>query len=494
MRIAPLRRRVFSPILLGVLALPAAAQAAPHKESSSDVKDEAADEAKEFRFEFGLTGGYHWFNKKSGLGRFTDDPAEFSPKSAVAFGGRLALNFNRYVSIEGEALGIPTHSRFSDAEGGAKIFAFAYRGSVVVHLVGSGPFRPFLLAGYGATSSIANTNTNPNSRNIPSDTDGTLHAGLGFKIAMGDYVGLRVDGRVLAPAAFLGKEIPVGNETGYDGPDFEVLGGLYLNFGEIEKVRRTIVKKEVVVQAPAANPDPDGDGISGKADKCPDIAEDKDGFEDEDGCPESDNDADGIPDAQDKCPNQPETKNGIDDEDGCPETDPDGDGIVGSRDKCPDEPETKNGFKDEDGCPDELPAAVKKFTGVIEGITFKTGQATILPGSYSILDRAVAVLKEYGDLRIEISGHTDNKGKADYNRDLSQRRADAVKMYFIGNGIDASRLTSVGYGLDRPVADNGTEAGRAKNRRTEFRLMMTDEAGGAPKGGRDAHDSGPPPP
>ena len=346
------------------------------------------------------------------------------------------------------------------------------------------------MAGYGATSSIANSNM----LGIPSDTDGTLHAGLGFKIAMGDYVGLRVDGRILAPAAFLGKQIPVGNETGYDGPDFELLGGLYLNFGEIEKVRRTIVKKEVVVQAPPVNPDPDGDGIAGKADKCPDIAEDKDGFEDEDGCPDPDNDGDGIPDAQDKCPNQPETKNGIDDEDGCPETDPDGDGIVGSRDKCPDEPETKNGFKDEDGCPDELPAAVKKFTGVIEGINFKTGQATILPGSYSILDRAVAVLKEYGDLRLEISGHTDNKGKADYNRDLSQRRADAVKMYFIGNGIDASRLTSVGYGMDRPVADNTSEAGRAKNRRTEFRLLMMDEAGGPAKTGRDAHDSGPPPP
>ena len=67
-------------------------------------------------------------------------------------------------------------------------------------------------------------------------------------------------------------------------------------------------------------------------------------------------------------------------------------------------------------------------------------------------------------------------------------------MYFITKGIDSSRLTSVGYGLDRPIADNGSEAGRAKNRRTEFRLMMMDEAGGAPQPGRDPHDSGPPPP
>ncbi|MEP6652724.1 MAG: OmpA family protein, partial [Myxococcales bacterium] len=85
-------------------------------------------------------------------------------------------------------------------------------------------------------------------------------------------------------------------------------------------------------------------------------------------------------------------------------------------------------------------------------------------------------------------------------RDLSQRRADAVKMYFIANGIDASRLTSVGYGLDRPIADNRTESGRSKNRRTEFRLLMGDEGkpAAAPRGDSGPPstpgDSGPPPP
>jgi OOP family OmpA-OmpF porin len=107
-------------------------------------------------------------------------------------------------------------------------------------------------------------------------------------------------------------------------------------------------------------------------------------------------------------------------------------------------------------------------------------------------------LKEYPDIRIEISGHTDSRGKADYNRDLSQRRADAVKVYFIGKGIDPSRLTTVGYGMDRPIADNTTESGRSKNRRTEFRLLMGDEGtpgatgttGGSPA---NKFDSGPPP-
>jgi OOP family OmpA-OmpF porin len=480
MRFAPRRFHslTFTSLLcstaLALLASTSAMAAAPEAGKSA-----APDEPPEYRFEFGLLGGAHFFNKKSGLGRAKSDSEDLSPATGAAMGGRLALNFNRWVSVEGEAIAIPTHSRDSRT----KMWAFGYRGNLNIHLVPTGPVRPFITVGYGALSTIVNDTTV-----VPSDTDGMLHAGVGFKIAMGQHAGLRLEGRVLVPPAVFGDKIPVGNETGFDGPDWEALGGLYLNFGEVERTSQTIVQREVVNMLPPAPPDPDGDGIAGKADKCPDVAEDKDGFEDEDGCPEPDNDKDGIPDAQDKCPNKPETINGIDDEDGCPEEDTDGDGILGSRDKCPDEPETKNGYKDEDGCPDEIPSAVKKFTGVIEGINFKTGQAAILPGSYSILDRAVAVLKEYNDIRLEISGHTDSKGKADYNRDLSQRRADSVKMYFIANGIEASRLTTIGYGMDRPIADNGAESGRSKNRRTEFRLLMGDEGKPVPAG-----DSGPPP-
>ena len=101
--------------------------------------------------------------------------------------------------------------------------------------------------------------------------------------------------------------------------------------------------------------DRDGDGIKDDVDKCPDDPEDKDDFEDEDGCPDPDNDRDGILDKDDKCPNEPETKNGFEDQDGCPDQldlDRDGDGIPDRLDKCPDDPEDKDGFEDEDGCPD----------------------------------------------------------------------------------------------------------------------------------------------
>jgi len=210
-------------------------------------------------------------------------------------------------------------------------------------------------------------------------------------------------------------------------------------------------------------------------DKCPNDPEDKDGFEDEDGCPDPDNDKDGIPDVRDKCPNEPEDKDGFQDEDGCPDPDNDKDGIPDARDKCPNDPETKNGFQDDDGCPDEIPKEVKQFTGVIEGINFETGSAAILPGSYGLLDRAVKVLSDYRDVMIEISGHTDSRGGADYNRDLSTRRAQSVREYFLARGIDARRIVAIGYGMDRPIASNKTEAGRASNRRIEFRLITPEE-------------------
>ncbi len=99
--------------------------------------------------------------------------------------------------------------------------------------------------------------------------------------------------------------------------------------------------------------DNDGDTIPDDQDKCPMVAEDPDGFEDTDGCPEDDNDKDGIKDDADRCPNEAETKNGFQDDDGCPdEPDRDGDGVPDSKDKCPDEPEDTDGFQDTDGCPD----------------------------------------------------------------------------------------------------------------------------------------------
>ena len=126
--------------------------------------------------------------------------------------------------------------------------------------------------------------------------------------------------------------------------------------------------------------DRDGDGIPDDVDKCPDDPEDKDGFEDEDGCPDPDNDKDGIPDNDDLCPNDPEDKDGFEDEDGCPDPDNDKDRILDVDDKCPNEPETYNGFEDEDGCPDKGKVIVRKGKlEILDKIYFETDKAEIQP-------------------------------------------------------------------------------------------------------------------
>jgi outer membrane protein OmpA-like peptidoglycan-associated protein len=112
--------------------------------------------------------------------------------------------------------------------------------------------------------------------------------------------------------------------------------------------------------------DSDKDGLSDKNDKCPNKAEDKDGFEDTDGCPDLDNDKDGILDAQDKCPMDAEDIDKFEDEDGCPDLDNDNDGIADTDDKCPDVAETVNSFEDTDGCPDEVPILDADKDGIVD--------------------------------------------------------------------------------------------------------------------------------
>jgi outer membrane protein OmpA-like peptidoglycan-associated protein len=489
-------------LLLGALLTSLSAGQAwaqDHDKDQDRDQDKASpkEEEPEYRFDFGLFGGGHFFTQDHALGRAKGDPTALSAKTSGMFGGEFGLHLNRWIGFEGELALIPTRTRNDQpdlGDFGTKVFIFAYRGSFVLNLNDSYIFQPFLLAGYGALTSLVNDSTKASA-----GTEAYVHAGAGFKIGFTPRIGIRFDGRISVPWTAL-PVIPHGERIGYTGPDFEVFGGLYLNFSEIERVHiyhnQRIIEKlsgdkdgdripDDVDKCPnepedkdgfqdddgCPDPDNDHDGIPDALDRCPNEPEDKDGFQDDDGCPDPDNDHDGIPDALDKCPNEPEDKDGFQDDDGCPDPDNDGDGIPDKIDKCPNESETINHYKDEDGCPDEVPPEVKKFTGVIEGINFKTGSAEILPGSFAILDRALKVLQDFPDVNLEISGHTDRKGKATYNLTLSQHRADAVKLYFVSRGIASTRLMSIGYGKTRPIADNSTASGRATNRRTEFRLI-----------------------
>ena len=214
--------------------------------------------------------------------------------------------------------------------------------------------------------------------------------------------------------------------------------------------------------------DEDDDGVCLANDKCPTEREDKDGFQDGDGCIDPDNDGDTLLDRDDSCPNEPEDVDGFKDNDGCPDPDNDQDKIPDTKDKCPNDPENMNGYEDLDGCPEEVPQQVQKFTGVIEGVYFDFDKDTILPASNKKLTEALAVLNQFPDLKLEVQGHTDAKGDDAYNMDLSQRRAEAVVKWFTEHGLSADRFRAVGYGETRPIDTNETDAGRAKNRRVEF--------------------------
>jgi OOP family OmpA-OmpF porin len=132
--------------------------------------------------------------------------------------------------------------------------------------------------------------------------------------------------------------------------DFAILGGV--GTGLVSGVGVPVFRVLAGVSYRPQGLDGDHDGVSDNKDACPTEKEDRDGFEDDDGCPDLDNDNDGIPDAADKCPDKPEDKDGFQDDDGCPDNDNDNDGIPDGYDSCPNEPEDKDGDRDEDGCPD----------------------------------------------------------------------------------------------------------------------------------------------
>lgn len=246
--------------------------------------------------------------------------------------------------------------------------------------------------------------------------------------------------------------------------------------------------------------DRDGDGIVDDLDRCPLVPEDKDQFEDEDGCPDPDNDQDGLLDVADSCPNDPEDKDQFEDMDGCPDPDNDkdltldvddkcplepgpqitrgcpdrdGDRVPDYRDKCPDEPVDQRADPElSDGCPTRAVLTREKIE-ILDKVFFDFDKATIKPESYPLLDDVAKVLRNNPHVkRVEVAGHTDDKGDDKYNVKLSQARVESVVKYLVvTGGIDAARLSAKGYGESQPVVPNDTEEGRANNRRVEFVIL-----------------------
>jgi len=200
-------------------------------------------------------------------------------------------------------------------------------------------------------------------------------------------------------------------------------------------------------------PDTDKDGVNDEQDKCPQVA----GLAKYQGCPIPDSDKDGINDEEDKCPSVA----GLAKYQGCPIPDGDGDGVNDEEDKCP----TIAGLPENGGCP--------TINFKAENVQFVSGKSVLTTGAKTELNKLVKILNEdYPDVKVTISGHTDNTGKAETNQKLSVSRAEAVKTYLVGKKVSADRLVAEGFGADQPIADNTTTAGKAKNRRVEFRVSQ----------------------
>ncbi len=207
---------------------------------------------------------------------------------------------------------------------------------------------------------------------------------------------------------------------------------------------------EKVFLAKAVMPmDNDGDGVYDQQDMCPDTPAGVNVTTK--GCP-MDTDGDGVFDYLDNCPNTPYGTEV--DAKGCP-LDSDGDGVYDSVDKCPGTP--VGAGVDSRGC------------WVLKGVFFDTGKSTIKSVSYPILDEVVSIMKKNPGLKVEVQGHTDNRGAAQYNQKLSENRAHEVMKYIANKGVEKDRLTFSGYGFSKPAASNSTPEGRAQNRRVELK-------------------------
>ena len=292
----------------------------------------------------------------------------------------------------------------------------------------AGDITPYLFFGLGTVKASLDAGGN-------SDSDLSTSIGAGFLADVFDSerTALRAEFRHRRDAAFS------------RGDDNILSVGLQFAFGRIAAVT-------------AAPLDDDGDGVVNTADRCPGTSPGT--VVDSQGCAVIvDRDGDGVPDDRDACPN---TMAGVGvDANGC-ERDADGDGVVDRLDRCPG---TRAGAAvDTSGC--EIREEIQ-----LPGVNFETNSDVLLPSATNALEDAAQTLRNNPSIVVEVAGHTDSDGSEAYNQSLSERRAIAVRGYFVNAGIAASRLTARGYGESEPVADNATQAGKAQNRRVVLRVL-----------------------
>ena len=377
--------------------------------------------------EIGGWFGPRLFSTDSDLGYIDNAPHHPMLSSSVELGARVAHSFLPWLVPEAELAIVPTHtSSFT-----TNVFWMEPRLQLRFELMPGKRLMPFILAGGGSPIALSAARKTYDSGIIG---EGYVGGGLRFDTSKGFL--FRVDARLSVQP---GVNHPITTEL-------DVGLGLEFQLG---------AKRVAVNTTPEGKPDRDGDGIPDDVDKCPDQPEDKDGFEDADGCPDIDNDLDGILDQFDKCPNVPETY---------------------------------NGFEDEDGCPDTVPAEIDALRGTIEGLLYADGETVVRDSAMGAVDKIAKALTTHPSIKIVLIGHADDREAKQFATppgpgepaqdlaalaaDLSRARAEAVKQALTAHGIGSGRINVEGHGSEEPVSDNATPRGRLANRRVELKLFV----------------------
>ncbi len=359
------------------------------------------------KVEIGANLGAHLFASNTELGAINQRVDAAGLESAARLGVRVGYLLGHRFTAELEVSWMPTDNNVDGR--GADVFGGRLQARYDVQ---TGKLRPFVFAGYGGMWLAA-----VDGMQLARDVDQAFHFGVGATYSIAPKWSVRAD---------LASLIVPGRTDGGAAFDTELTVSAVWHMGG-----GAAPMQQASPSSAPRSVDEDGDGLFNVDDECPRQAEDRDGFADTDGCPELDNDADQIADAADKCPN---------------------------------DAETRNGYQDTDGCPDQV-------LNELTGITFEPNSARFDASSVAMLERAYQVLAGNPILQVEIGGHTSSEGDAAHNQLLSLQRAEAVKAYLIARGIAEPRLHTAGYGAEKPVADNYSEPGRAKNRRIEFRIL-----------------------
>ena len=437
--------------------------------------------------EINAFAGYAAKSATNELGN-ASDPGEV-PGAGAGFGLRGGYAFTERLGAEGELRYVLSALRKSKETTNITTF----RANAVFNLLTEGTFRPFGRVGLGLDS-ISSSSFNVTQ---PDDTDVHAFLGIGTRIAINDNLGVRLDFTAsLVPARGDGLTVEPEAWVGV----FYLLGGKVKDSDDdgivdpIDKCRFDPEDRDGWQDEDGCpEADNDGDGLRDAADRCPDVAENINGVKDDDGCPDADKDGDGIDDSDDKCPAVAENKNGFEDSDGCPDDpDSDGDTIPDSRDNCPREKETVNNLDDEDGCPDQ--ASDGDGDGIADtmdkcprdpetknGFADSDGCPDKLPeklkkfsgvlavqfdgASAQLLPKSLLLLDKLAEVLTTLADvKAELTGFAD-DAKVGQGQAGAVRYYLMSKGIAADRLSAIG------AAVTDADKAKAKGPRIEIQFL-----------------------